>query len=185
MRVSFTRVAQAVLRWVLPSCVKAIYVDDSALAQLQRVAIEHRCPILFIPTLKGRLHSVVLTAVCTARDLAVPTLVGAANLGTFLWRRFGMAPAAWGRWGVGVGGGGDGAGGGGGGAAFEALIEREVTREYLLTLLEHGVNMELPLVENVTMGMLDRQRLSLLRWVSFGRDAGGLFAATRVSFARV
>jgi glycerol-3-phosphate O-acyltransferase len=148
LRFWLLRIVHVVMQWMLSMFLHAIYFDETGLRAVQRAAFERGCPILYVPAFKGRLHSVMLSLLCFARDLAVPALAGAQKLGGLLTGVSGRV-FSW--------------GGGRVMSAEEALISREVTREYLMVILEHGYNIEFAVEEDLSApGTLSPPRLSLL-----------------------
>lgn len=156
VRAWLMRLLHALLRWLLPLCFRAAYLDEAGLAAIQRAAFERGCPIVYVPTVADSWQAVVVSFVCHARDLAAPVLCGGQTLARLLqesnltsWLKSGLgAPIAH--------------------TAEEAAVARAVWHEFVVATLEHGFNLELPVCDegNLAMACQSEPRLSVIRQAS-------------------
>ena len=128
--------------------VQDVYVDAAGLRAVQRAALEHGCPIVYVPVAHSALQGILLPIVCRALDMAVPALASPRRLArlvqgpwrsSFLARLSGCSAPL---------------------SGLETGIARQVTREYLTLLLMQGYNIDL--ATEAEDGSLSPPRLSLL-----------------------
>ena len=128
--------------------VQDVYVDAAGLRAVQRAALEHGCPIVYVPMAHSALQGILLPIVCRALDMAVPAMASPRRLARLVqgpWRTSFLARLS------------------GRSAPLSGLetgIARQVTREYLTLLLMQGYNIDL--ATEAEDGSLSPPRLSLL-----------------------